>query len=480
MGPDTENPIEHAMGIGDMNGDGYDDIAILFRNYCNVYLGGDPFDLIPDFRFEGRYFYVPGDVNGDQYADLIIYYIKSAPNFFYSTINLYFGGATIDTIPDFIYNVDPNEGFYEFVDRIGDINKDGYDDFVLSGGYYLTDIGFTYLFLGGESINNKPDIIFRSPPKDEWYGRAISGIGDINKDGYDDFIISSISHDSSRFNCVYLYYGASILDTTIDRILVSVRDDHDYGHKICNAGDINGDNNSDFIISSHEYIDIYVDLDSVIVIDASKFGFGGYVSSAGGGDINNDGFNDFIIGNTNYINIKHEMVGAAFLFYGNPEINTIPDFTLEGQTLGTGFAKDISVVGDLNNDGYDDVIIIAPSFPDVDKSFGKLYLYSYKNFIINNLKTATDFFADDYCLMQNYPNPFNPVTMISYQLPKTSHVELSVYNLLGEKVIALVSEKQQPGQHQVKWDATGFPSGIYYYSLTAGEFKQVKKMVLVR
>ena len=82
--------------------------------------------------------------------------------------------------------------------------------------------------------------------------------------------------------------------------------------------------------------------------------------------------------------------------------------------------------------------------------------------------------------MQNYPNPFNPVTMISYQLPKTSHVELSVYNLLGEKVIALVSEKQQPGQHQVKWDATGFPSGIYYYSLTAGEFKQVKKMVLVR
>jgi hypothetical protein len=83
-------------------------------------------------------------------------------------------------------------------------------------------------------------------------------------------------------------------------------------------------------------------------------------------------------------------------------------------------------------------------------------------------------------LLQNYPNPFNPSTMINYQLPKVNNVELSIYNLLGQKVTTLVSERQHPGQHQVKWNASGFASGIYYYMIKAGEFRQVKKMVLVR
>jgi hypothetical protein len=85
-----------------------------------------------------------------------------------------------------------------------------------------------------------------------------------------------------------------------------------------------------------------------------------------------------------------------------------------------------------------------------------------------------------YRLNQNYPNPFNPITIIHYQLPKTSDVELSVYNLLGQKVATLVSERQQSGQHQVKWDATNFVSGIYYYFIQAGEFHQVRKMILIK
>lgn len=82
--------------------------------------------------------------------------------------------------------------------------------------------------------------------------------------------------------------------------------------------------------------------------------------------------------------------------------------------------------------------------------------------------------------MQNFPNPFNPSTTIHYQLPKSSEVELSIYNLLGQKIETLISERQQSGKHQIKWDATGFPSGIYYYMIQAVEFRQVKKMVLVR
>jgi hypothetical protein len=86
----------------------------------------------------------------------------------------------------------------------------------------------------------------------------------------------------------------------------------------------------------------------------------------------------------------------------------------------------------------------------------------------------------DCILSQNYPNPFNPLTMINYQLPKTTHVELTIYNLLGQKVATLVSGKQKAGDHQVAWYASGFASGVYYYQLMAGEYKDVKKMILLR
>jgi hypothetical protein len=85
-----------------------------------------------------------------------------------------------------------------------------------------------------------------------------------------------------------------------------------------------------------------------------------------------------------------------------------------------------------------------------------------------------------YVLKQNYPNPFNPSTMISYQIPITNYVELSVYNLLGQKLVTLVSEKQQAGSYQVELEASQFSSGVYYYRIEAGDFQDVKKMVLLK
>jgi Zn-dependent metalloprotease len=86
----------------------------------------------------------------------------------------------------------------------------------------------------------------------------------------------------------------------------------------------------------------------------------------------------------------------------------------------------------------------------------------------------------EFGLEHNYPNPFNPNTMINYQFPITSNVELSVYNLLGQKVVTLINEQQRAGYHQVKWDASEFASGIYYYRIRAGAFQDVKKMILLR
>lgn len=88
-------------------------------------------------------------------------------------------------------------------------------------------------------------------------------------------------------------------------------------------------------------------------------------------------------------------------------------------------------------------------------------------------------------LYQNHPNPFNPETEIRYQLPEATHVTLTIYNLLGQKIRSLVDKEQEAGLHAVHWDGhdengTSVASGIYLYAIGAGEFKQVKKMVLVR
>jgi hypothetical protein len=96
------------------------------------------------------------------------------------------------------------------------------------------------------------------------------------------------------------------------------------------------------------------------------------------------------------------------------------------------------------------------------------------------IASSTDDFPQVFALDQNYPNPFNPTTMINYQLPITSDVELSIYNLLGQKVANLVNEQKQAGNHSVQWDASGYANGIYYYRIEAGEFHDVKKMILIR
>jgi hypothetical protein len=100
-------------------------------------------------------------------------------------------------------------------------------------------------------------------------------------------------------------------------------------------------------------------------------------------------------------------------------------------------------------------------------------------------------------LHHNYPNPFNPKTKINYDLPITNYVNLSIYNLLGQKIATLVDEQKIAGFHQVEWDASGMASGIYYYRIAVvdpaspaetggdgrrqtGKIQAMKKMVLTK
>jgi uncharacterized delta-60 repeat protein len=87
---------------------------------------------------------------------------------------------------------------------------------------------------------------------------------------------------------------------------------------------------------------------------------------------------------------------------------------------------------------------------------------------------------DAFRLEQNYPNPFNPSTIIRYQLPANNYVTLKVYDISGKEVAELVNGTQRPGEYEVEFDGSSFASGIYFYSLIAGDFKKTKKMILLK
>jgi hypothetical protein len=86
----------------------------------------------------------------------------------------------------------------------------------------------------------------------------------------------------------------------------------------------------------------------------------------------------------------------------------------------------------------------------------------------------------EFTLMNNYPNPFNSVTVLKYDLPRKSVVNLTVYDLTGRLVTELVNEIQSAGYHSVTWDASGVASGVYFYRLQAGDFVQTKRMTLLK
>ncbi len=85
-----------------------------------------------------------------------------------------------------------------------------------------------------------------------------------------------------------------------------------------------------------------------------------------------------------------------------------------------------------------------------------------------------------YKLTQNYPNPFNPSTRIKYSIPERSQVTLKVYNLLGQEVATLINEEQPQGNYVALFEGNKLATGVYFYRLEAGKFKQTMKMLLLK
>ncbi|MBK9333830.1 MAG: T9SS type A sorting domain-containing protein [Ignavibacteria bacterium] len=112
-----------------------------------------------------------------------------------------------------------------------------------------------------------------------------------------------------------------------------------------------------------------------------------------------------------------------------------------------------------------------------DISTGLYVLRLGKTTSVNNQNNET---AENYNLMQNYPNPFNPLTNITYYLPRQEFVKITVADELGRQVAVLVNEVQQKGSYSAEFKADGFASGVYFYTIKAGEFISTKKMILTK
>jgi hypothetical protein len=125
---------------------------------------------------------------------------------------------------------------------------------------------------------------------------------------------------------------------------------------------------------------------------------------------------------------------------------------------------------------------------DVTKSYSdEIQLFFEDNFGYPIILSAEnqDLKLNNFSLEQNYPNPFNPTTKIKYSLPQSSNMSIKVYNVLGKEVATLVNKELPPGQYEVKFSVgqnsiLSLTSGVYFYTLSAGSFRETKKMLILK
>jgi hypothetical protein len=113
-------------------------------------------------------------------------------------------------------------------------------------------------------------------------------------------------------------------------------------------------------------------------------------------------------------------------------------------------------------------------------SFKKARFYLLSQELMDVFSRQAEARPRGFALFQNYPNPFNPTTTIRFSLPHRSHVTLTVYNTLGQKVAGLVNSTTEAGYHEVQFNAASLASGVYFYRLQAGPFVQTRSLVVLK
>ena len=396
-----------------------------------------------------------GDVNGDGYDDLIIGAFGAGTNGNGSgETHVVYGGASapgangvlalsaLDGTDGFtLTGIDPDDVSGTSVSSAGDVNGDGYDDLII--GARRADpngdrSGETYVVYGGASAPGTDGVLDLSAldgtngftlngiDQGDVSGYSVSSAGDVNGDGYDDLIIGARGADpnGARSGETYVVYGGtsapgangvldlSALDGTNGFVLTGTDPDDRSGRSVSSAGDVNGDGYDDLIIGAHRADpngansgETYVvyggasapGTDGVLALSAldGTNGFtltgidpddesGRSVSSAG--DVNGDGYDDLIIGARFADPDGESDAGETYVVYGGASapgtdgvlaLSTLDGtngFTLTGIGMGDRSGVSVSSAGDVNGDGFDDLIIGAPGAEPNGTRSGETYV----------------------------------------------------------------------------------------------------------
>jgi hypothetical protein len=127
------------------------------------------------------------------------------------------------------------------------------------------------------------------------------------------------------------------------------------------------------------------------------------------------------------------------------------------------------------NNAIFSICFVNPQLGWLTADYGRIAKYTGTTSVDDEVNGLNDF-----SLEQNYPNPFNPSTTIKFSIPESGNTTIKVYNLLGSEVATLLNEMKQPGTYEVSFDASGLPSGTYFYSMESGNFREVRKMIILK